>query len=106
MKETFKTRYYESVKIGSMYDEDVWQVIRRKSGIDPSLEERYAVCYEMDDDNFAWVLAYTDDPDYELSDGQFLVDTETLQVVNQYDLKGYFDRMHQRLRDNLSNTLT
>ena len=88
----------ESFKIGSIYNEDAWNRMRKKSGINCQLEDRYAVCYEKDDDELATILTYTDDREFELADGQFLVDTDTLIVVNQYDVKGYFDRMHERVR--------
>ena len=95
MKETFK--------IGSMYDENVWEkMVAESCGSQFTskriFKKKYAVCIETDSDRDA-IIHWTDDKDYELKEGQFLVDAETLAVINQYDTKGYFDRLHQRLRD-------
>ena len=93
MKET----YYESFKLGSKYDRETWEQIRQSCRLNPLLEKKYAVCCDTQD-GLAFIWYYTDDEDYDLAPGEFLVDTDTLTVVNQYDVKGYFDRMHERIR--------
>lgn len=60
-------------------------------------KKKYAVCIETDAGTEV-IIHWTDDKDYELKEGQFLVDAETLAVINQYDIKGYFERMHERVR--------
>lgn len=97
----------------SIYNEDAWErMVAESCGsaftdahCQRIFKKKYAVCVETRADRDI-IIYWTDDRNYPLKQGQFLVDAETLQVVNQYDLKGLFDRMHQRLRDNISKTLT
>lgn len=94
MKETFK--------IGSIYNEDAWnRMVAESCGSQFTnkriFKKKYAVCIETDSDKDA-IIHWTDDKDYELKDGQFIVDAETLAVINQYDIKGYFYRMHKRVK--------
>lgn len=97
MKETFK--------IGSMYDENVWErMVAESCGSQFTskriFKKKYAVCIETDAGTDV-IIHWTDDKDYELKEGQFLVDAETLAVINQYDAKGYFDRLHKRIKDSM-----
>ena len=94
MKETFK--------IGSMYDENVWnRMVAESCGSQFTskriFKKKYAVCIETDSDRDV-IIHWTDDKNYPLKEGQFLVDAETMAVINQYDAKGYFDRLHKRLK--------
>lgn len=86
----------------SIYNKDAWnRMVAESCGSQFTnkriFKKKYAVCVETDEDKDA-IIHWTDDKDYPLKDGQFLVDSETLAVINQYDIKGYFDRMHKRVK--------
>ena len=89
----------------SIYNKDAWnRMVAESCGSaftnahsQRIFKKKYAVCVETDSDKDA-IIHWTDDKDYELKDGQFLVDSETLAVINQYDIKGYFERMNERVR--------
>ena len=94
MKDTFM--------IGSMYNEEVWErMVAESCGSAFTnkrvFKKRYAVCVETNAGTDA-IIHWTDDRNYPLKQGQFLVDSETLAVINQYDIKGYFERMNERVR--------
>lgn len=100
MKETFK--------IGSMYDENVWQrMVAESCGsqfTDGAIlqgarkrifKKKYAVCIETEDKDI--IIHWTDDRDFPLKQGQFLVDDETRTVVEEEGLKERFEKLHNRL---------
>ena len=93
MKETFK--------IGSMYDENVWnRMVAESCGSQFTskriFKKKYAVCIETDSDRDI-IIHWTDDRNYPLKQGQFLVDDETRTVVEEEGLKERFKKLHNRL---------
>lgn len=95
MKETFK--------IGSMYDENVWnRMVAESCGSQFTnrriFKKKYAVCVETRADRDV-IIHWTDDRYYPLKQGQFLVDDGTRTVVEDEGLKERFEQLHQRLRD-------
>lgn len=95
MKETFK--------IGSMYDENVWnRMVAESCGSQFTnrriFKKKYAVCVETRADRDI-IIYWTDDRYYPLKQGQFLVDDGTRTVVEDEGLKERFEELHQRLRD-------
>ena len=63
-------------------------------------KKKYAVCIETDSDRDA-IIHWTDDKDYELKDGQFLVDAETRAVIAEYGVKEYFEDLKERMRKSI-----
>lgn len=89
--------------MGNIYNEDVWQrMVMESCGSQFTskriFKKKYAVCVETDSDRDA-IIHWTDDRNYPLKQGQFLVDDETRTVVEDEGLKERFEELHQRLRD-------
>ena len=78
----------EVFRLGSIYDANVWESMNGKRN------NGYAVCVE------GKILSYTKDRDHPLEQGQFLVDTRTLMIVEDTGLKERFDKLHKRLTHN------
>lgn len=94
--------------MGNIYDKDVWQrMVAESCGsqfTDGAIlqgarkrifKKKYAVCIETEDKDI--IIHWTDDRDYPLKRGQFLVDDETRTVVEEEGLKERFKKLHNRL---------
>ena len=64
-------------------------------------KKKYAVCVETDSDKDA-IIHWTDERDYPLKDGQFLVDADTLAVIAEYGVKEYFEDLKERMRKSIA----
>lgn len=89
--------------MGNIYNEDVWQRMVMESCGSAFTNKRifkkkYAVCVETNAGTDV-IIHWTDDRNYPLKQGQFLVDDGTRTVVEDEGLKERFEELHQRLRD-------
>lgn len=90
--------------MGNIYDKDVWErMVAESCGSQFTskriFKKKFAVCVETDSDKDA-IIHWTDDKDYPLKDGQFLVDDETRTVVEEEGLKERFEELHNKLIHN------
>lgn len=88
------------VRLGNIYDKDVWErMVAESCGSQFTskriFKKKYAVCIETEDKDI--IIHWTDDRDYPLKQGQFLVDDETRTVVEEEGLKERFEKLHNRL---------
>ena len=86
--------------MGNIYDKDVWErMVAESCGSQFTnkriFKKKYAVCIETEDKDV--IIHWTDDRDYKLKQGQFLVDDETRTVVEEEGLKERFKELHNKL---------
>ena len=89
----------------SIYNKDAWnRMVAESCGSQFTnkriFKKKYAVCVETDSDKDA-IIHWTDDKDYPLKDGQFLVDAETRAVIAESGVKEYFEDLKERMRKSI-----
>ena len=89
--------------MGNIYDKDVWErMVAESCGSQFTskriFKKKYAVCIETEDKDI--IIHWTDDRDYQLKQGQFLVDDETRTVVEEEGLRERFKELHNKLIHN------
>lgn len=92
----------------SIYNKDAWErMVAESCGSQFTnahcqriFKKKYAVCIETDSDKDA-IIHWTDERDYPLKDGQFLVDAETLAVIAESGVKEYFEDLKERMRKSI-----
>ena len=93
----------------SIYNKDAWnRMVAESCGSQFTnahcqriFKKKYAVCVETDSDKDA-IIHWTDERDYPLKDGQFLVDAETMAVIAEYGVKEYFEDLKERMRKSIA----
>lgn len=86
--------------MGNIYDKDVWErMVAESCGSQFTnrriFKKRYAVCVEFKDKDI--IIHWTDNRDFTLKQGQFLVDDDTRTVVEEEGLKERFKELHNKL---------
>lgn len=92
-----------TVRMGNIYNKDTWErMVMESCGSQFTnsriFKKKYAVCVETNAGTDV-IIHWTDDRNYPLKQGQFLVDDGTRTVVEDEGLKERFEELHQRLRD-------